>query len=256
MIGAIECGSPASSDTALLDDLALQAAAALHSADLGRRLAAQVKELSASRERLVRAEEGERRRIERDLHDGVQAQLVALAAKGDLARLQQHTDPGSLACTLDELVAAVRAAHVDLRELVRGIHPAVLEDHGLVRAIEARTAVLPLQVRVDADRESRDRRLPLHVEGAAYFFALEGITNVIRHAHADSAVIEVSRRQHELRIEVIDHGRGFTTNGVQGSHGLRGLSDRLQALGGSVDVSSRPGSGTRLLGVLPIGAHV
>ncbi len=88
MIGAIECGSPASSGTALLDDLALQAAAALHSADLGRRLAAQVKELSASRERLVRAEEGERRRIERDLHDGVQAQLVALAAKGDLARLQ------------------------------------------------------------------------------------------------------------------------------------------------------------------------
>lgn len=256
VIGAIECGSPATSDTALLEDFALRVATALHSADLGRRLAAQVKELSASRERLVRAEESERRRIERDLHDGVQAQLVALAAKVDLARLQQHTQPGALASTLDELSTAVRAAHVDLRELVRGIHPAVLEDHGLVRAIEARTAVLPLHVRVDADRASRDRRLPLHLEGAAYFFAIEGITNVIRHAEADSAVIEVSRREQELWIEVIDQGRGFTPNGLQGFHGLRGLSDRLQALGGRVDVRSTPGSGTRLLGVLPVGAHV
>jgi signal transduction histidine kinase len=255
VIGAIECGNPATSDTTLLENLALQVAAALHSADLGRRLAAQVGELRASRERLVRAEETERRRIERDLHDGVQAQLVALAAKVDLARLQQRRQPEALSATLDELSAAVRAAHVDLRELVRGIHPAVLEDHGLVQAIEARTAALPLQVRVEADRDSREARLPLHLEGAAYFFAVEGITNVVRHARADRAVIQVSRRGQELWIEVIDSGRGFAPTGVNGSSGLRGLSDRLQALGGRVHVTSSPGSGTRLLGVLPVGTH-
>jgi signal transduction histidine kinase len=200
----------------------------------------------------VRAEETERRRIERDLHDGIQAQLVAVAAKVDLARLHQTANPRQLAGTLDDLAAAVRSAHVDLRELVRGIHPAVLEDHGLVRAIEDRTAALPLKVTVHADALSRSRRLPVHLEGAAYFFVIEGITNVVRHAGVDDAVVAICREPDALRIEVIDAGRGFAVDGISASHGLRGLSDRLQALGGRLDITSTPGGGTRLRGVLPV----
>lgn len=256
VIGTIECGRPrraGEQERALVADLARQVAPALHNAYLSRTLEARLAELTASRARLVQAEETERRRIERDLHDGIQAQLVAVAAKVDLARVQMGIRPAQVAATLDELAAAVRAAHVDLRELVRGIHPAVLGDHGLVRAIEDRTAALPLRVVVQADEHSRRHRLPLHVEGAAYFVAIEGITNVVRHARVDEALVAVSRHARELRVEVVDDGRGFAPGDVPSS-GLRGLSDRLQALGGRLVVRSEPGAGTRLTGVLPIAA--
>lgn len=254
VIGTIECGRPRRAgpeELRLVEDLARQVAPALHNARLSRSLEARLAELTASRARLVQAEETERRRIERDLHDGIQAQLVAVAAKVDLARVQMDVRPDRVGATLDELAAAVRAAHVDLRELVRGIHPAVLGDHGLVRAIEDRTAALPLRVVVQADDRSRRDRLPLHVEGAAYFVAIEGITNVVRHARVEQALVAVSRAPQELRIEVVDDGRGFHPSQLPAS-GLRGLSDRLQALGGRLDVRSEPGAGTRLLGVLPL----
>jgi signal transduction histidine kinase len=254
VIGTIECGRPRRSgpdERRLVEDLARQVAPALHNARLNRSLEVRLAELTASRARLVQAEEMERRRIERDLHDGIQAQLVAVAAKVDLARIQLDARPERVPRTLDDLASAVRAAHVDLRELVRGIHPAVLSDHGLVRAIEDRTAVLPLRVIVQADECSRRDRLPVHLEGAAYFVAIEGITNVVRHAAVEQAMVTVTRQPWELVVEVVDDGRGFSPAQTRSS-GLRGLSDRLQALGGHLVVRSEPGAGTRLLGVLPV----
>ncbi|WP_375479441.1 histidine kinase [uncultured Jatrophihabitans sp.] len=254
LVATIGCGRPRSTtgaDRRLVEDLARQVAPALHNAELNRRLAEQLAELTASRARLVRAEERERRRIERDLHDGIQAQLVAVAAKVDLARLLHETRPEQVAHTLNELAAAVRHAHLDLREVVRGIHPAVLEDHGLVRAIEDRTAALPVTVTVTADAALRQRRLPVHLEGAAYFVAIEGLTNVMRHAGVATASVGLSRSVDELRVEIVDNGSGFRADAVT-THGLRGLADRLQALGGRLDVASTPGAGTTLVGVLPL----
>ncbi len=255
-LGWIECGGPRSvrgSDVALLEDFARQISPALHNTDLNKRLEERVVELSQSRARLVRAEEDERRRIERDLHDGVQAQLVAVAAKVDLARLQLASNPGAVGATLDALAVAVRNTHLELRELVRGIHPAALEDHGLVRAIEDRTAGLPLRVTVQANDSMRRCRLAADLEGAAYFFAIEAVTNVLRHAAVQDAVVTICRTASELHVEVTDHGRGFKPDS-EPLRGLRGLADRLHAVGGRLDIVSAPGVGTRLLGVLPVDA--
>ena len=264
-IGAIDCGpkregafSP--KDHELLTSLGRQAALAIRNAaladELAQRLAEiqhQAHELAASRTRLVQAEEAGRRRIERDIHDGVQQELVALLAKLRLARNQLGRSPEQAATTLADLQDDARQALEDVRELARGIHPAVLSDRGLLEAIEARVARMPIEVRIEADGLARGARLPEEIEGAAYFLVCEGLANTLKYAAAQHARVRLAATPTRVRIEVIDDGQGFDPAAVTCS-GLRGLADRIEAVGGSLRVESRPGDGTCLGAELPAGA--
>jgi signal transduction histidine kinase len=262
-IGAIECGPKrdgpfSAKDHEVLTSIGRQAALSIRNAaltaELAQRLAEiqqQARELAASRTRLVQAEEAGRRRIERDIHDGVQQQLVALLAKLRLARNQLARDQTVAERTLAELQEDARQALDDLRELARGIHPPVLSDRGLLEAIEARVARLPMEVRIETDGLARGARLPEGVEGAAYFVVCEGLANALKHAAAHHATVRLASTSTNLNVEVTDDGRGFDVASAAGS-GLRGLADRIEALGGTLQVTSRPGVGTCLGATLPL----
>ncbi len=217
-------------------------------------LETQAAELAASRRRLVEAEEAERRRLERDLHDGVQQELVALIAKARLARNQLQRDPDQAAATLIELQTGIQRALSDLRQVAHGIHPAVLGSHGLVEAVEAMAARMPIGIHVEADPALRETRYAAEVEGAAYFVIAEGLTNVMKHSLANEAWISIAGDDTQLIVQVDDDGRGFPPSAVRES-GLRGLRDRLEALGGRLSISSSD-SGTRLAASLPARQHV
>jgi signal transduction histidine kinase len=253
-VGEIEAGE--SGDQRLTEALTAQAGHALHtlwlSAELDARLAqleAQAGELNASRTRLVQAQETERRRLERDLHDGVQQELVVLIAKARLARNQIDRDPALAAETLAELQGSAQHALTDLRSLARGIHPAVLSSRGLVEAIDAMAARMPVGVRVDADPTIREVRYAPEIEGAAYFVVAEGLANVLKHSGATEATVTISKSDSWLRVAIADDGRGYDQSAVRES-GLRGLRDRVEALGGRVEIESRQ-SGTRVDASLP-----
>jgi signal transduction histidine kinase len=262
-LGKIECGpkldgSFGEKDHELLATLGRQAALAVRNARLAAELAArlaeiqqQARELAASRTRLVQASEEERRRIERNIHDGAQQELVALLAKIRLARNQLTRDPQKLERTLAELQEDARLALDDLRELAHGIHPPVLSDRGLLEAIEARVARLPMGVMIEADGVERGARYAEEIEGAAYFFVCEGLANALKHAVAQQAVVRLSLTTGCLKVEVSDDGRGFDAGTVVPS-GLRGLSDRIEALGGELRVVSQPNLGTTLVASLPL----
>ena len=265
-LGEIVCGPrvrgrPRDGDEALLATLARQASLAIHNARLAAELRhrleeieAQTAELAASRSRIVTADESARRRIERDLHDGAQQELIALIARMGLARSELGRDPERLDDTLVALQSEVRGALENLRHLVAGIHPAVLTDHGLVEAIEVRSARLPLDVSVECDPETRAARFSDAVEGAAYFFVSEGLANVLKHAGAKRARVRVACSGKELEVEITDDGKGFDPDTASGT-GLRGLADRVEALGGTLSVESTRAAGTRLVTRLPVGEH-
>jgi signal transduction histidine kinase len=259
-VGEIEADG--SGDQGLTEALTAQAGHALHtlrlSAELDDRLAqleAQAGELTASRTRLVQAQETERRRLERDLHDGIQQELVVLIAKARLARNQLDRDPAQAAETLAELQGSAQHALADLRSLARGIHPAVLSSRGLVEAIGEMASRMPVGVRVAADPALNEVRYAPEIEGAAYFVVAEGLANVLKHSGATEATVTISAGDSWLRLAIADDGRGFDQDSVQVS-GLRGLRDRVEALGGHVEIDSR-NSGTRLDASLPTsnGSH-
>jgi signal transduction histidine kinase len=175
-----------------------------------------------------------------------------MLAKVRIARNQATRDPATVDATLEELNREIREALKDLRELARGIHPPVLSDQGLVKAIEARVAHLPIEVAVEADGDLASVRYAEDVEGAAYFFVCEGLANVMKHAAATETTVRLSPSNGSLRVEVIDDGQGFDPTRVSRS-GLSGLEDRIEAVGGTVSVVSRPGDGTRLIAFLPAG---
>jgi signal transduction histidine kinase len=254
-VGRIECGPKREgeyrdSERELLLTLGRQAALAIRNSSLTEQLSQRVLELAASRARIVHAEEMERRRIERDIHDGVQQHIVALMTRLGLASSRAargepvHGDLSDLRTGTEHLME-------ELRELVHGIHPAVLSDNGLVDAITARVSRLPLRVRVQADPDLRDARLPAEVEGAAYFFVCEGLTNVLKHSGSGEAVVGLHRRDRQLHLVVADGGGGFDP-GRRDLSGVRGLADRIEALGGRVEVVSAPGAGTELRAWVPI----
>jgi signal transduction histidine kinase len=208
-------------------------------------LRARLVELGASRTRLVQAADAERRRLERDLHDGAQSRLVALALTLRLARMSV-SDGSETATLLDASIDELRRSLDELRDLARGIHPAVLSDRGLepaVRALAARAAV-PVEIIGEAAG-----RLPAAVETAAYFVVSEALTNVSKYAHAAHATVRVERVDGRLLVEVSDDGVGGAS--ASDGSGLRGLSDRVAALRGTLEVSSPPGRGTRLRAHLP-----
>jgi signal transduction histidine kinase len=248
-------------DRETLETLARQAAVTIHNARLAADLTQsldeirlQAEELAASRSRIVAAEASARRQIERDIHDGAQQELVGLIAKIGLARNRLGPNANGLSSTLEELQAEARDALTNLRQLASGIHPTELSDHGLVEAIEGRSARLSMGVTIDCAPELRTARFPEAVEGAAYFFVSEALANTLKHAGAQTACIRLACAAGRLQIEVVDDGVGFEAQGCS-TPGLRGLADRMEALGGAVAVESAPGHGTTLSASLPIGGH-
>jgi PAS domain S-box-containing protein len=203
-------------------------------------------ELRASRARIVQATDEERRRLERNLHDGAQQRLVALSLSLRLVRSRMDADVSDAAELLDECVAELLGATSELRELARGIHPAILTDRGLDAALKAVAARAPMPVEVTS---SVTDRLPAQVEAAAYFVVAEALTNVARYSQANRAEVRVDRRESSLTVEVSDDGLGGADPG-SGS-GLRGLTDRLATLDGTLAVVSPPGEGTIVKAVIP-----
>jgi signal transduction histidine kinase len=207
--------------------------------------------LVESRERLVNAEDAARRTLERDLHDGVQQQLVAALSLVALADQQATRRPEAARVTVGEVGDRLRGAMRELRELVRGIRPPVLEDAGLASAIESRLAALPVEVALHADDAARGRWAPA-VEAAAYFVVSEAVTNALKHAPGSRVVVRLSGTADRLEVQVSDDGPGPTGAPRDGS-GLRGLQDRVESLRGSFSVTGGPGAGTVVRAVFPSG---
>jgi signal transduction histidine kinase len=210
-------------------------------------LQARLDELRESRARIVEAGYAERRRVERDLHDGAQQRLVALALQLQLVRSKLQSDPAEASELLDEATQELSGATEELRELARGIHPPVLTDRGLVAALEALAKRAPLPVTVEA---KETERAPEALEAAAYFVVSEALTNVVRHADARQAVVRVGRRDGLLCVEIEDDGAGGAD--VSNGSGLRGLADRVGALDGALEVESPAGRGTTVRARLPV----
>src|SRR4051794_22757171 len=213
----------------LVTAAASAAALAIDNERLKAELRARVEELRVSRVRIVEAADDARRRIERDLHDGAQQQLVSLAL--DLRMLKARLGDTGLASTVDSLGAKLADALAELRELARGIHPAILSERGVGAAVEALVDRAPLDVEMDVEL---DERLPAPVEAAAYFVIAEALTNVVRYAHTEHASVHVRRVGGEVEVVVSDDGRGGAS--VEGGTGLRGLIDRLTVLDGRLEV--------------------
>jgi signal transduction histidine kinase len=206
----------------------------------------QQQEVEASRARIVAAGDEARRRLERNLHDGAQQRLVSLSLSLRLAETHLEKDPAEaerlLEASRDELALALE----ELRELARGIHPAVLTDRGLEAALEALAARAPLPVKIDAS----DRDLPASVEAAAYYVVSEALANVTKYAQASAVQVTVGQTNGYALVEVEDNGVGGADPG-RGS-GLRGLADRVASLNGRLAVDSPPGAGTRVRAEIPL----
>jgi signal transduction histidine kinase len=190
----------------------------------------------------VRAGDEERRRLERDLHDGAQQRLLGVGMALQLLRSANGDERDTL---LDETEAEVQAALAELRELARGIHPAVLTDHGLAAAVRTLADRAPVPVEIGATEE----RLPGEVETAIYFIVAESLANVAKHARASKAFVSVARDNGRVRVEIADDGVGGA--GFGAGSGLRGLADRAAALDGNLVVESAPGTGTRVIAEIP-----
>jgi signal transduction histidine kinase len=220
------------------------AARAVDNERLKAELHARVEELRVSRLRIVEAADDARRRIERNLHDGAQQQLVSLAL--DLRMLKARLADSGLSSTVDQIGEKLAVALAELREFARGIHPAFLAERGLGAAVEALVARAPLNIETEI---VLDERLPAPVEAAAYYVISEGLTNVIRYAETSNAWVHVSREGGEVVVRVSDDGKGGAV--IEGGTGLRGLIERVQVLDGRLGVSSPPGGGTTLEAHIP-----
>jgi len=203
-------------------------------------------ELRASRARIVEATDSERRRLERNLHDGAQQRLVALSLSLRLARTRMDEDPAAAADLLEESVAELAGATAELRELARGIHPAVLTDRGLDAALKAVAGRAPVPVEVTS---TLTERLPAPVEAAVYFVVAEALTNVARYAEASSASVCIERGDSSVTVEVSDDGMGGADPST--GFGLRGLDDRVATLDGTLEVVSPSGEGTIVRAEIP-----
>ena len=236
-----------SNESKLVDDLAAQAGLVLRNVALTEQLRMRLEELHASRQRLVGAQDEERRKIERNIHDGAQQQLVALAVKQRMAASLIGKDDERASAMLAELQIETNAALDDLRDLARGIYPPLLADRGLAAALEAQARKAALPVSVDADGIGR---FPQDVEATVYFCTLEALNNVAKYADATRATVRLSNGNGELRFEVTDDGRGFDSASTGYGTGLQGMADRLAAVGGELTIRSAPGAGTTIAGTV------
>jgi uncharacterized protein YhfF/two-component sensor histidine kinase len=197
--------------------------------------------------RILQAADEERRRISRDLHDGVQQQLVALGYWLQLAERKLADDPAEAAELLAQAREQVSDAARDLRELTRGLHPSGLSEQGLRGALASLAANSPLPIAIG---EMPTRRLPEPVEVTAYFLAAEALSNAVKHAHASELAVDVRDEGDRAVVEVADDGAGGASADV--GSGLQGLAERIEALGGRLEIESPPGAGTRLRAEIPL----
>ncbi|MBJ7520717.1 MAG: hypothetical protein JHC84_13560 [Solirubrobacteraceae bacterium] len=245
LVGAMIFDRTREDEPELVAAAASAAALAMENGRLEAELRARVADLQESRARLVTEGMAERRRLERDLHDGAQQRLVSLSLQLGLARGAVDRDPQEARELLDRAATELNQALDELRELARGLHPAILTDRGLPAAIDALAARSPTPVDVEA---VPDERLPAAVEAAAYFVVSEALANLAKHAEAEHAMVRVERVNGHAVVEVRDDGRGGAD---AGGHGLRGLSDRVAALDGRLAVESPPGKGTTIRAEIP-----
>jgi signal transduction histidine kinase len=233
----------------LLGDLAAQAGLVLRNVRLTEELRANLDDLRASRQRIVAAQDHERRRLERNIHDGAQQQLVALAMKANLARSLVGRDEAMEGALLDQLKADAQDALENLRDLARGIYPPLLADQGLVAALtsQARKSAVPVSVEADGiGRFSQD------AEAAVYFCTLEALQNVAKYAKAKGATVHLHREDDHLAFDITDDGIGFDPDVMGYGSGMQGMADRVAALGGELTVRSSPGAGTTVRGRVPV----
>lgn len=243
LLGAIVVDKPAAdpvtpAEEKLLADVAAQAGLVLRNVRL-------IEELRGSRQRLVAAQDAERRRLERNLHDGAQQSLVSVALLLRMARTRlAEADPTGRA--IDQAADQLKAAIEELRELARGIHPAILTERGLGPAISSLAERSPVPTRVDVQLPGR---LPATVEGTIYFVVAEALANIGKYAQAGTAQVSVTAADGQIRATVSDDGIGGADPG-RGS-GLTGLADRIAAVGGTLTITSPPGAGTTLTTTIP-----
>jgi len=232
----------------LLTDLANQAGLLLHNIGLTQALLEKVQELRASRQRLVNAQDQERRRIERNLHDGAQQHLVSLRINVALAKRFARTDPDKTTNLLTSLEGALDETLETLRDLARGIYPPLLAEQGLAAALTAQARKATLPVEVDADGIGR---YPQQVEAAVYFCCLEALQNAQKYANASKVAVRLDGENGALRFSISDDGAGFDPKAHPLGAGLQNMADRLDALGGSLTINAAPGRGTVVRGSLP-----
>ncbi|CAN5727340.1 hypothetical protein BH18ACT17_BH18ACT17_00050 [soil metagenome] len=257
LLGALSVAMPPhdpmnESKEQLVRDLAAQAGLVLRNEGLTTALKARLAELKAAQKRLVSAQDEERRKLERDIHDGAQQQLVALQVRQRLAEQLIDRDPAKAMEMLGQIQTDTGTALDDLRDLARGIYPPLLADKGLAAALESQARKATIPVRVDADGVGR---LPQEIEAAVYFSALEALQNTAKYAQATSATVTIRRNGQQLTFSVSDDGRGFDPASNGRGTGLQGIADRLGALEGEVTVESAPGRGTVVSARLPLDAR-
>jgi signal transduction histidine kinase len=263
VLGRIECGPRRdgpllAEDRTLLGHLAGQVATAVRNlylaAELANRLDVirrQAAELTRSRARLARAQDTERQRIQRDLHDGVQQDLVVSIAKLAMARERLRRGDPRASEALEELQRDLGALLAGLREFAHSIHPAVLADQGLLDALEGHAGRLPVEVVIEAETSLRGVRYAPHVETAAWYLLSEALTNAVKHSGAGRVTVGLAQPDGRLVVEVRDDGRGFDQAAARGL-GLSGLADRMSVVHGTFAVTSGPGLGTTLRGEIPL----
>ena len=247
LLGALSVSMPANdpmnpAKERLIGDLASQAGLVLRNVRL-------IEELRASRQRLVAAQDQERRRLERNIHDGAQQQLVALTVKLRLLQQLTERDPTKAREIAEQLQSEATSALDDLRDLARGIYPPLLADQGLEAALDAQARKSMVPVSVECGELGR---FPQDIEAAVYFSCLEALTNVAKYAEATQVRISLARSDGVLTFAVADDGVGFDPTAVTLGTGLQGIADRIDALGGSLDVASAGGTGTVISGIVPI----
>jgi signal transduction histidine kinase len=243
-------------DRELLDHLAAQAGQIVRNArlttDLQARLselAVQAKELRESRQRIVAVQDDERRTLERNIHDGAQQHLVALAVKLKLTRTLATRAPEKAATMLGQLRGEVSDTLVALRELALGIYPAALEQGGVAHALKVQTQDSPLRTTIDSDGTGR---YPLEVEATVYFCCLEALQNIAKYAQASAAHVTLRDEDGAVTFIVKDDGVGFDPTTITYGSGLRNISDRVAAARGTLEISSAPGRGTTITGHIPV----
>ncbi|MEX1263127.1 MAG: histidine kinase [Actinomycetota bacterium] len=254
ILGALSVAMPPNdpmnpSKESLVRDLAAQAGLVLRNERLTSALKARLVELQAAQKRLVAAQDAERRKLERNIHDGAQQQLVALQVRQRLAEQLIDRDPTKAKEMLGQIQTDTGTALDDLRDLARGIYPPLLADKGLAAALESQARKATVPVRIDADGIGR---FPQEIEAAVYFSTLEALQNTAKYADATAVVISIGRTDHQLTFSVTDDGHGFDPASSGRRSGLQGIADRLGALEGEVTVESAPGLGTVVSGVLPV----
>ncbi len=227
----------------LVRDLAAQAGPVLRNVRL-------IEELRASRQRMVAAQDEERRKLERNIHDGAQQQLVALSVKTRLADSMVDRDPVKAHEMLAQIRTDTNDALETLRDLARGIYPPLLADKGLAAALQAQARKAAFPVTVEADGVER---YPADIEATVYFCVLEALNNIAKYADAERVEVTLQAFEGSVRFEVRDDGRGFDPAQVDAGTGIQGMQDRLDATGGSLQIESAPGTGTAVTGVVPIG---